>query len=696
MRSVAILASFGVAAFVFACGGETPPPATPPAQTAMQMPPDKITGEPPAPTGVDKTALDPNAPPCDDFYQYACGTWMKNTQIPADESSWSRSFNVIHDRNEEILHQILEGYAKGENQSEPYAKALGDFYGSCMDEKAIEEAGIKPLEPWLKAIDGVKDAASLTKLLGRFQSEMGTGVLFDIEAAQDFTDANQVLGMIWQSGLGMPDRDYYLDEKPKFAELRTKYEAHVAAMLELAGDKEDKAKAGAKKVLAIETQLAKASMTKEDRRQPKKIAHRATKAELPKTAPGVQWDAWLDSAKAKDVKVFNVGQPDYIKQVGAMLGKTPIADWKTYLRWHVLRINGNELSAKFVDEKFKWRKELTGADKLPARWKRCVRTIDGSMGEALAQPFVKKTLGTEGKANVVGIVQAIEKVMHHNIEHIGWMDEATKKAAFAKLAKIGNKIAYPDKWRDYSKLEIVRDNYVQNSQKAAAFEYARQVSKMDKPVDRSEWQMSPPTVNAYYDAQLNEMVFPAGILQPPFYSNASPRPTNYGGIGMVMGHELTHGFDDEGRQFDADGNLKDWWSKSVNEEFERRASCVKKQFDDFTVLDGVHVNGQLTLGENIADLGGVKLGLKALQAQPALPPGGKPEFTPEQEYFLGFAQGWCTKMRDEQLRTLVSTNPHSPPHLRVNGPLSNLPEFAKAFSCAPDAKMVRKVRCEVW
>ena len=705
MRSAVIYRSFGASlgfaalvSLAFACGGgETPPPAAPTPPPAVQMPPDKISGEPPAPTGVDKAALDPSVNACDDFYQYACGTWMKQTQIPADESSWSRSFNVIHDRNEEILHQILEGYAKGENQSEPYAKQLGDFYGSCMDEAAIEAAGIKPLEAWFKAIDGVKDPTSLTKLFGRLQSELGGGFLFDIGAQQDFTDATQVLGMLWQGGLGMPERDYYLNEKPKFAELRQKYEAHIAAMLTLAGDKEDKAKAGAKKIMAIETAIAKVSMTKEDIREPKKIAHRATKAELAKTAPGIKWDEWLDAAKAKDVKVFNVGQPEFFKGVGEMVnGKVAIADWKTYLRWHILRATGNELSAKFVDEKFKWRHELTGADKLPARWKRCVRTIDGEMGEALAQPFVKKTLGSEGKATVVGIVQTIEKAMHENLEHIAWMDEPTKKAAFAKLGKIANKIAYPDKWRDYSKLEVVKGNYVLNSQKASAFEYARQVAKMGKPVDRGEWQMSPPTVNAYYDAQLNEMVFPAGILQPPFYSNSAPRSTNYGGIGMVMGHELTHGFDDEGRQFDADGNLKDWWAKSVNDEFERRAGCVKKQFDDYTVLDNVHVNGQLTLGENIADLGGVKLGLKALEAQPPAPPGGKPEFSPEQEYFLGFAQGWCTKMRDEQMRTLVATNPHSPAHLRVNGPLSNLPEFAKAFSCKPDAKMVRKDRCEVW
>jgi putative endopeptidase len=697
MRHALVLASFGIGAFVLACGGgDTPQPNTPSKPAPMVMPPDTVKGDPNVKTGVEKTALDTSVAPCDDFYQYACGSWIKTTEIPGDEASWYRSFSVIHDRNEETLHQILEGYAKSENASDPYAKAMGDFYASCMDEAAIEKAGTKSLDPWLKAIDGIKDAASLTKLFGRMQSELGTGIVIEQTAAQDFGDATQVVAMVWQAGLGMPEREYYTESTPKMTELRTKYEAHVVAMMMLAGEPEAKAKASAKKVLEIETALAKAWMTKEDRREPKKIAHHATKAELGKVAPGLLWDAWLDSAKSKDVAQFNVAQPEYVKALGAMIGgKVSIADWKTYLRWHLLRNTGNELGKKFVDEKFKWRAALTGAEKLPDRWKRCVRAVDGGMGEALAQPFVKKTLGTEGKATVVGMVQAIEKAMHENLEKLSWMDDTTRQAGFKKLGKIANKIAYPDKWRSYDKLPIARDSYVTNSTNAAAFEYARQMGKIGKPVDRGEWQMSPPTVNAYYDAQLNEMVFPAGILQPPFYANSVPRATNYGGVGMVMGHELTHGFDDEGRQFDADGNLKDWWSKKMNDEFDRRAECVKKQFDDYVVLGDVHVNGKLTLGENIADLGGVKLAYKALQAQtPPNQPHG--EFSPEQEYFLGFAQGWCGKMRDEALRHMVATNPHSPPQLRVNGPLSNLPEFAQAFSCKPGAKMIRKDRCEVW
>ena len=683
------------------CGGESAPsqvPGTsvsPPASAISTM--DTARAEPPPKSGVERSALDTSVSPCDDLYQYACGNWIKTTEIPGDEATWYRSFSVIRDRNEEILKGILEAKAKGDAGDDKYGKAIGDFYASCMDEDGIEKAGTKPLEPWLKAIDGVTDTALLTRVLGKLQGD-GLGMVWDLSAAQDYGDATQVVGMIWQGGLGMPEKEYYVDDKtPKMVELRGTYEKHVAAMLQLAGDAEPKAKAAAKAVLKVETMLATAWMSKEDRREPKKVNHRAAKADLAKVAPGIQWDPWLDGAAAKSVTTFNVAQPDFMKTVGQMIGgKVSIAEWKTYLRWQLYRQTADQLPKRFVDEKFHWRQALVGAKTLPPRWKRCVRSVDGGMGEALAQPFVKKTLGDEGKANVVGMVTAIEASMHENLEKLAWMDEPTRKAAFGKLAKIANKIAYPDKWRSYDGLAIARDSYAKNMIAASSFEHRRQMGKIDKPVDRAEWQMSPPTVNAYYDAQLNEMVFPAGILQPPFYANVAPMPTNYGGIGMVMGHELTHGFDDEGRQFDAEGNLKDWWSGAVNTEFERRAECVKKQFDGYVVLGDVHVNGKLTLGENIADLGGVKLAYRAMKTKNASSKAGKGEFTPEQEYFLGFAQGWCGKLRDEALRHQVATNPHAPPHLRVNGPVSNLPEFAQAFSCKPDAKMVRKDRCEVW
>jgi putative endopeptidase len=639
--------------------------------------------------------MDPSVAACDDFYQHACGGWIKATKIPDDEASWYRSFSVIRERNEEILRGILEGYARGENAADPYAKKLGDFYASCMDEAAIEKAGLEPVAPWLTSIEAVKDAKSLTATLGKLNDD-GHAMLFALDAMQDFGDATKVVGMLWQAGLGMPEREYYLEDSPKMKELRGKYEEHVAAMLKLAGEPEAKAKQAAKTVLSVETALAKAWMPKEDRREPKKIHHYATRADLPKVAPGIDWKTWLEASGAGEVKEFNVGQPAFFKAVGQMVnGKVPIASWKTYLRWHVLRQNGDELPKRFVDERFRWKSILVGAEKLPERWKRCVRTIDAGMGEALARPFVKKTLGAEGKANVVDMVHAIEQAMHQNLEKLAWMDEPTRTAAFAKLSKIANKIAYPDTWRSYDALVVDRTSYLQNTARASAFEYDRQLRKIGKPVDRAEWQMSPPSVNAYYDAQLNEMVFPAGILQPPFYGNAAPIGTNYGGIGMVMGHELTHGFDDQGRQFDAEGNLKDWWSKTVDAEFDRRAECVKTQFDAYTVLGDVHVNGQLTLGENIADLGGVKLALNALRAQLAKK-GEKDPRRAEQDFFLGFAQGWCGKMRDEALRHLVATNPHSPPNLRVNGPLSNLPEFAQVFDCKEGAPMVRKDRCEVW
>ena len=703
-RAIVLLATVVVApVLILACGGETPPVnavGTGPNPTAT-VSAERATAKTEAPaqlSGVEKASLDPSVAPCDDFYQYACGGWIKATEIPGDEATWYRSFSVIRDRNEDILKAILEAKAKGEASDDKYGKQLGDFYGSCMDEEAVEKSGTKPLDPWLKATDEVKDPASLTKLLGKLQGD-GLGMVWDLSAAQDFGDATQVVGMIWQGGLGMPEKEYYLDDKtPKMVELRGIYEKHVAAMLQLAGDPEAKAKAAAKVVLTIETQLAKAWMSKEDRREPKKINHHAAKAELPKLAPGIAWDPWLEAAAAKNVNVFNVAQPEFMKAVGAMIGgRVSIADWKTYIRWHLFRQTGDELPKRFVDERFKWRQALVGAKTLPPRWKRCVRAIDSGMGEALAQPFVKKTLGAEGKANVVGMVNAIEASMHDNLEKVAWMDEPTRKAAFGKLAKVANKIAYPDKFRSYEGLTIGRDSYVGNMVAASAFEHRRQMAKIGKPVDRTEWQMSPPTVNAYYDAQLNEMVFPAGILQPPFYANNAPQPTNFGGIGMVMGHELTHGFDDEGRQFDAEGNLKDWWGPAVNTEFERRAECVKKQYDSYVVLGDVHVNGKLTLGENIADLGGLKLAYKSMKAKgSSATPAAKGEHTPEQAYFIGFAQGWCGKMRDEALRHQVATNPHSPPNFRVNGPVSNTPEFAQAFSCKPDAKMVRKDRCEVW
>lgn len=645
----------------------------------------------------DEAALDRSVAPCDDFFQFACGSWLKSTPIPDDEATWMRSFSVIREKNESTLKELLESYAAGKGADEPYGKQLGDFYASCMDEAGVEKAGVKPVAADLKAIDAVKDRASIAKLVASFHAR-GISVFWGLGAQQDFTDSTKMIGAIDQAGLGLPDRDYYLKDDGKFPELRKKYEAHVAAMLKLLGSKN--AEADAKEVLQVEKSLATAQMSKEERREPKKVYHLTQKADLAKTAPDFAWDAYLGALPLATANQFNVAQPDYVKAVGQLAGSLPAPALRAYFRWHLVHRMAPMLPKAFVEENFQWQKTLAGTPALPPRWKRCVRRADGALGEALAQGFVKKTLGAEGKQNTLSLVHTIEGEMKRNIEAIGWMDKPTKEKAFAKLAKIANQIAYPDKWRSYDALKIEKGAFFANVLRAEQFEEKRQLAKIGKPVDRQEWYMTPPTVNAYYDPSMNQMVFPAGILQPPFYSNSAHAAANFGGIGMVMGHELTHGFDDEGRQFDADGNLKDWWGPSTNAEFERRASCVEKQFDGYKVL-GEKVNGKLTLGENIADLGGVKLSFAALieyaKKTPFAPAeGGADAATPEQRFYLGYAQSWCGKYRDEMMRVLVATNPHSPPQYRVNGPLSNLPSFAKAFSCTRGQPMARKDACEVW
>ncbi|MFO0663758.1 MAG: M13 family metallopeptidase [Polyangiaceae bacterium] len=714
MRKPLALSLFGVVAassIASACGGDAPPPTAFPAPTVTAPAPSSLTSAPartvdappPAPaleglSPEEEAALDRSTSPCDDFYQFACGGWQKATNIPDDEATWSRSFSVIHEKNETILRNILEHTPKN---ATPAQKQLADFYASCMNEEAIEAAGATPLKADLAAIDALRDAKGIAAFVGK-EHLKGHSPFFALGSQQDFANATKMIGAIDQSGLGLPDRDYYVKAEGKFPELKKKYEEHVAAMFALIGDKDPKATAS--RVLIAESGLAQAQMTKEDRRDPKKIYHLTPKEDFAKIAPDFPWASYLGALPLGGAKEFNVAQPQYLLYVGRLVTSAPTEELKAYLKWHVLRAAAPTLSHAFVDEAFRWQQILKGTAKLPPRWKRCVRMTDAALGEALAQPFVMQTLGPEGKANVREMIAAIEEEMKRNLSHLSWMDDKTRGLALEKLAKIANKVAYPDKWRSYAGLQVTRTGYFANVTRANIFEEQRQLRKIGKPVDRNEWFMTPPTVNAYYDPSLNEMVFPAGILQPPFYANTMLQATNYGGIGMVMGHELTHGFDDEGRQFDAAGNLKDWWSPAVNAEFEKRASCVEKQFDGYTVLD-TQVNGKLTLGENIADLGGVKLSLLALRskqqgAAAALPvkaPAASSKATsPEQRFFLGFAQGWCSKYRDETMRLLIATNPHAPPQLRVNGPLSNLPEFAAAFSCKSGHKMVRTNRCEVW
>ncbi len=698
LAPIAPIAFTAIAALVFACGGSEPPVnVPPPAKTAGLHAGDDstvTTGSPLA--SVDESAIDRSISACDDFYSHACGAWLKSNPIPDDEVSWGRSFSTILEKNESMLHDILERYARGEGQDEPYAKALGSFYGACMDEKQIEWSGVSSLKPEFQIVESVRDAKTLTLALAELHAR-GFAPLFSASSMQDFKDSTKVILAVEQAGLGMPDRDYYLEQDAKRTALRKQYAEFVSNIFTLLGEKPKAAEEASKGVLRIETLLAKASMSKVDRRDPKKIYHYTQLTELQKAAPGLLWDVYFKKVSAEPVLALNVAQPDFMKALSDLTkGPFNSTEWRNYLKWNVVRRVAGALPQKFVDEDFKWKSALSGIAKLPPRWKRCVRITDTAMGEALAQPFVKQTLGAEGKVRAKQIIVSVEEALKEDLAHLAWMDGETRARAAEKLAKINNKVAFPDTWRNYDTLVVSRESYLRNRIAADMFEFARDLKKVGKPVDRNEWYMSPPTVNAYYEASLNEMVFPAGILQPPFYSNSLTLATNYGGIGMVMGHETTHGFDDEGRQFDKDGNLKDWWTAASSAEFEKRTECVTKQFDDYLVLGDQHVNGKLTLGENIADLGGVKIAFHAMTKEVAKHPLAPSKYTPAAQFFYGFAQSWCTNMRDEMMRQLVLTNPHSPPSFRVNGPLSNLPEFAEAFQCKAGSKMVRTNRCEVW
>jgi endothelin-converting enzyme/putative endopeptidase len=650
-------------------------------------------------TGPVEAALDRSAQPCDDFYQFACGGWMKSTPIPDDESRWTRSFSVIHEDNQKALRAILERDAAGDTKGDAYAQQLGDFWNSCMDEKGIEKRGTKDLEPELKRIDAVRDTKSLAKELAHLHS-IGVAAGFDVDSEVDFKDAAHMIAVLGQGGLGLPERDYYFRDDPRSKEIRAAYEKHVAATLELLGDKPKQAAAGAKTVLKVEADLAGVSLTRADLRDPQKIYHRMSLEELKTLAPVVPWDGYLSGIGYPAITSFNVAEPEFFKKLDAMAKSVPVADWRTYLRWHLGKSLSPYLSQKFVDEWFHFQQVLKGTKVLQPRWKRCVQTVDRMMGEALAQPFVKAYLGEDGKQMAEHMVAGIEGSMKGDLEGLSWMDDATRTKAEDKLAKIMNKIGFPARWRSYDGLAIARDSLVENVENASGFEVKRELNKVGKATDKDEWGMTPPTVNAYYDPTLNQMFFPAGILQPPFYAKTQSPAMNFGAIGVVVGHELTHGFDDEGRQFDAEGNLRDWWSQPIGAEFDRRAACVEKQFDEYVAVDDVHVKGKLTLGENIADLGGLKLSFATMQRaekeHPATPTLGG--FTPEQQFFLGFAQAWCTNIRPEEARMRASVDPHSPSRWRVDGPLSNLPEFASTFQCKEGDKMVRpqEKRCSIW
>jgi len=649
--------------------------------------------------GFNVADLDRTSDACVNFFQFADGGWRAKNEIPAAYPAWGNAYE-LNERNRDVLHQILEDAAK--NTSAPGGsneEKVGDFYASCMDEGAIESAGMQPLEPEFERIDAIADGAGLQAEIERLQS-FNVNAPFAVGSDQDFKNSTQVIGEIDQSGLGMPDRDYYTKDDAKSKQTRKEYVAHVGKMFELMGDEPAAAAAEAKTVMDLETKLAEASLTKVERRDPEKLYHKMGAAELKKLAPDFDWEGYLETTGLTGKGDINVTAPEFFIAMNGMLKSVPLADWKTYLRWHVVNAAAPYLSSKFVDENFNFKgKVLTGTKENLVRWKRCARYTDTALGEALGQVYVQKAFTPDAKAHALDMVHNLEAALKSDISTLSWMGEATRKQAISKLEAFANKIGYPDKWRDYSSLNIVRGVFVRDIWRSRAFEFQRDINKVGKPLDRTEWGMTPPTVNAYYNPQLNEIVFPAGILQPPYFDPKADDALNYGGMGAIIGHEMTHGFDDEGNQFDAQGNLKNWWTAEDKKNFDERAQCVIHQFDSFK-FEELHENGKLVSGEAIADLGGLTVAYAAYQKSLE----GKPRpkvidgFTPEQRFFLGYARAFMSKYRPEFSRLLVNTDPHPLPEFRVNGSVSNMPAFAKAFSCKPGQPMVRPPadRCVIW
>jgi putative endopeptidase len=648
--------------------------------------------------GLDLSAIDKSANPCQDFYQFANGSWLANNSIPAAYPAWGVA-SVLSEQNQEAIHQIVEEAAhntsapKGSNEQK-----VGDYYASCMAEDKIEAEGIKPLQPELDLINKIKDQRDLQTEFAHLTG-VGVSVPFGSGSTQDFKNAAEVIFGVNQGGLGLPDRDYYFDEKRK--PIRDEYVKHVAKMFELLGNAPDRAAAEAQTVMGLETKLAEASMTRVDRREPSNIYHRMTLTELQQLTPHIDWAAFFKGVGFTQKADINVAQPNFFKALDQQLTTAPIEDWKTYLRWHRINAAASALSKKFVDEDFNFKgRILQGTKEQLPRWKRCVRSTDAALGEALGAVYVKKAFPSASKGRALEMVKNLEAALKSDIGTLSWMTDPTRQQAIAKLDAFINKIGYPDKWRDYSSLAVTRDSFLTNRMNASVFEHRRDVTKIGKPVDKTEWGMTPPTVNAYYNPQFNEIVFPAGILQPPFFDAGADDAINYGAIGSVIGHEMTHGFDDKGAQFDSAGNLKNWFTEADLKNFRVRTECVVNQFNGFEVEKGLNENGKLVVGESVADLGGLLIAYTAWQHSLA----GKPRpasvdgFTPEQRFFLAYAHGWATNLRPEYARLLTNVDPHPLPKFRVNGPLANLPQFAAAFQCKEGDAMVRpeKDRCVIW
>jgi putative endopeptidase len=649
----------------------------------------------------DPTLVDKSIDPCDNFYLYSCNGWFKRTPLPPDQARFGR-FDELHELNRLHLRQILEGAAAAPPDARsPNEQKIGDEYASCMDTAAINKLGLKPLQPELDRIAGMRSASDLPAELAHLH-RIGVDAFFNMGSGQDFADASHVITFFSAGGLGLPERDYYTRTDAKSAEQRKQYVEHVHKMFALTGEPDSQAAADADTVLALETRLAKASLTVTEQRDPQNLNHPSDVAAFARVLTHFSLPQYTEAVKAPGAGRINNTEPKFIDEFNALLADTPLDNVKTYLRWHLIHTYA-ALSLPEPFEKENWNfysHILNGAEQQQDRWKRCTSRIDYELMDALGQAYVAKYFPPEEKQSALNMTVAIEQAMGKDIDSLEWMSAETKAKAKEKLHTVMNKIGYPDKWRDYSKLEIIRSDFLGNQVRTREFEFARDLAKIGKPVDKGEWVISPPTVDAYYDPQQNNINFPAGILQPPFYSDKEDPSANFGDMGSTIGHELTHGFDDEGRQFDKDGNLADWWTKDDQQKFTERAQCMVKQYDAIEVVPGVHVNGKLTLGENLADLGGLWLAWLAwLDKSEAahLDMSAKEDgYTPDQRFWIAYAQQWCTQTRPEQLRTQAQTNPHSPDEYRTNLVLEDLPEFAKSFKCKKDAKMVSPTPCRIW
>ncbi len=648
----------------------------------------------------DASLVDKTVDPCENFYRYSCNGWFKRNPLPADQAVYGR-FTELAELNRLHLKQILEAAAVPTATRSANEQKIGDEFASCMDTATVNKLGIAPLQPELDRIAALGSAATLPGLLAHLHT-IGVNAFFGMGSNQDFADSTSVISFYGAGGLGLPDRDYYTRTDAKSMEQRQQYMAHVAKIFVLAGEPEAQAAKDADTVMAIETRLAKASLTNTEKRDPQNLNHPTNVAGLSKELTHFSLADYVAEAHAPAAGKANDMEPKFFAEFNALVSDTPIDQIKTYLRWHLLHAYaGTSLPESFDHETWNFYSHiLNGAEKQQERWKRCTTRVDRELGEALGQVYVAKYFPPAEKQRTLEMTQAIEQAMGKDIDGLEWMSAETKVKAKEKLHGVMNKIGYPDKWRDYSTVKIVHGDALGNQIRVHEFDEARDLAKIGKPVDKGEWQMTPPTVNAYYDPQMNNVNFPAGYLQPPFFSGKEDDAANYGDMGSTIGHELTHGFDDEGRQFDKDGNLKDWWTKEDEKKFNERAECMVKQYDAIEAVPGVHLNGKLTLGENLADVGGTWLAWLAwidkAEASHVDMKAMTEGYTPDQRFWIAYAQQWCTQTRPEQLRTQAQGNPHSPDEYRTNTVLQDLPEFAKSFSCKKTDKMVMAEPCRVW